>query len=381
MSKTINDSEKSDGAVDAPRGARVPRPSIFELGQLLPLNIRSLALTGIFIILLLYTLKIGSAFFIPVVLALLLSFVFASVIRLLSRFYVPAPLGAAIVLLALLGSLALGIYRLAEPAREWMAKLPETVRQVERKLKNVKQSVQEVTKATKEVDRLTSLDGGEKTQKVEVKRATLGESLLGSTQEFLVGTSLVFALLFFLLASGDLFLRKLVSVLPSFHDKKLAVEISHQIEQDVSRYLLAISCINAVFGAAVGGSMYLLGLPTPLLWGVMAGLLHFIPFLGAVVGISVVTMEALVTLDSMETIVLVPAVYLALNLLEEYLVSPWILGRRFLLNAVVVFLWLIFWGWLWGVPGALMAIPLLAILKIICDHIEPLGAIGEFLGP
>ena len=132
-----------------------------------------------------------------------------------------------------------------------MAKLPETVRQVERKVKNIKQSVQEVNKATKEVDRLTSLDGGEKTQKVEVKRATLGESLLGPTQEFLVGTALVFALLFFLLASGDLFLRKLVSVLPSFHDKKLAVEISHQIEHDVSRYLLAISCINAVFGAAV----------------------------------------------------------------------------------------------------------------------------------
>ena len=381
MSKTINDSEKSDRAVDAPRQARAPRSNIYELGQLLPLNIRSLALTGIFIILLVYTLKIGSTFFIPVVLALLLSFVFASVIRLLSRFYVPAPLGAAIVLLALLGSLALGIYRLAEPARDWMAKLPETVRQVERKLKNVKQSVQEVTKATKEVDRLTSLDGGEKTQKVEVKRATLGESLLGSTQEFLVGTGLVFALLFFLLASGDLFLRKLVSVLPSFHDKKLAVEISHQIEQDVSRYLLAISCINAVFGAAVSGCMYLLGLPNPLLWGVMAGLLHFIPFLGAVVGISVVTMVALVTLDSMETIVLVPAVYLALNLLEEYLVLPWVLGRRLLLNPVVVFLWLIFWGWLWGVPGALMAIPLLAILKIICDHIEPLGAIGEFLGP
>jgi predicted PurR-regulated permease PerM len=381
MSKTINDSEKSDGAVDAPRRARASRPNIYELGQLLPLNIRSLALTGIFIILLLYTLKIGSAFFIPVVLALLLSFVFASVIRLLSRFYVPAPLGAAIVLLALLGSLALGIYRLAEPARDWMAKLPETVRQVERKVKNIKQSVQEVSKATKEVDRLTSLDGGEKTQKVEVKRATLGESLLGPTQEFLVGTALVFALLFFLLASGDLFLRKLVSVLPSFHDKKLAVEISHQIEHDVSRYLLAISCINAVFGAAVGGCMYLLGLPNPLLWGVMAGLLHFIPFLGAVVGISVVTMVALVTLDSMETIVLVPAVYLALNLLEEYLVLPWILGRRLLLNPVVVFLWLIFWGWLWGVPGALMAIPLLAILKIICDHIEPLGAIGEFLGP
>src|SRR5262249_16923213 len=177
MSKTINDSEKSDGAVDAPRRARVPRPNIFELGQLLPLNIRSLALTGIFIILLFYTLKLGTAFFIRVLLALLLIFFFASVIRLLSRFYVPAPLGAAIVLLALLGSLALGIYRLAEPAREWMAKLPETVRQVERKLKNVKQSVQEVTKTTKEVERLTRLDGGAKTHKGEGKRPNLGKSL------------------------------------------------------------------------------------------------------------------------------------------------------------------------------------------------------------
>src|SRR5262249_56585614 len=129
----------------------------------------------------------------------------------------------------------------------------------------------------------------------EVKRATLGESLLGSTQEFLVGTGLVFSLLFFLLASGDLFLRKLVSVLPSFHDKKLAVEISHQIEQDVSRYLLAISCINAAFGAAVGGSMYLLGLPTPLLWGVMAGLLPFLSFFGAAVGGSCLFLDDLVT--------------------------------------------------------------------------------------
>lgn len=313
--------------------------------------------------------------------ALILSFLFASVIRTLSRFYVPPPVGAALILLVLLGSLGFGIYQLAVPARDWMAKLPQTVRQVERKLKDVKQSVQQVTKATQEVDRLTSLDGGEKTQKVEVKRATLGESLLGPTQEFLVGAGLVFVLLFFLLASGDLFLRKLVSVLPTFHDKKLAVEISRQIEQDISTYLLAITVINLFFGSAVGGAMYLLGMPNPLLWGVMAGFLHFVPFLGAVVGISVVTMVALVTLESMTTIMLVPISYLGLNLLEEYLVLPWVMGHRLMLNPVVVFLWLIFWSWLWGVPGALMAVPLLAILKIVCDHVEPLSAISEFLGP
>lgn len=379
MSKIFNNTEKSDNPA---RQRRASRPNIYELGEALkPLNIRSLALTGIFLFLTVYSLKLGSTFFIPVVLALLLNFLFASVIRALSRLYIPAPLGAALVLFALLGSLAFGIYQLALPARDWMAKFPQTVRQVERKLKDVKQSVQEVTKATQEVDRLTSLNTGEKTQKVEVRRSTLGESLLGPTQEFLVGAGLVFILLFFFLASGDLFLRKLVSVLPTFHDKKLAVEISHQIEHDISTYLLAITVINMVFGAAVGGSMYLLGMPNPLLWGVMAGFLHFIPFLGAMIGITIVTMVALVTLDNMTTILLVPVSYLGLNLLEEYVILPHVMGRRLMLNPVVVLLWAIFWGWLWGVPGALMAVPLLAILKIICDHVEPLSAIAEFLGP
>jgi predicted PurR-regulated permease PerM len=126
--------------------------------------------------------------------------------------------------------------------------------------------------------------------------------------------------------------------------------------------------------------MYFLGLPNPILWGVLAGLLHFIPFLGAMIGISIVTMVALVTLDGIGTIALVPISYLALNLLEEYIVVPLVIGRRLMLNTVVIFLWLIFWGWLWGVPGALIAVPLLAILKIICEHVESLSPLAEFLG-
>ena len=127
--------------------------------------------------------------------------------------------------------------------------------------------------------------------------------------------------------------------------------------------------------------MYLLGLPNPPLWGVMAGLLHFIPFLGSLIGISIVTMVAAGTLDSLAMIVLVPAIYLGLNLIQEYLIVPIILGRRLLLNPVAVFLWLIFWGWLWGVPGVLMAVPLLAVLKIVCDHVRQFSAVAEFIGP
>src|SRR5438093_3440102 len=198
------------------------------------LHIRSIALTGIFLLLVLFTFKLASTFFIPVVLALLLNFLFASTIRTLQRFWVPPPLGAVLIVGFLVTAVGLGIYRLALPAREWMGKLPEAARQIEGKLKDVKQSVREVTKAGQEVDRITKLDTGEKTQKVEVRKPSLGESLLEPTQDFLVSGGIVLVLLFFLLASGDVFLRKLVTVLPRFEDKKAAVAISHQIEDDIS---------------------------------------------------------------------------------------------------------------------------------------------------
>ncbi|HEY3166347.1 MAG TPA: AI-2E family transporter [Candidatus Binatia bacterium] len=371
ISKSFDDHDDSEGA---------PPRDISELPEAITsLHIRSIALTGIFLLMTFYTLKLASAFFIPVVLAMLLSFLFASTIRTLQRFWVPPPLGAVLVVGCLLGGLGVGIYRLALPARDWMAKLPEAARQIEGKLKDVKQSVREVTKAGQEVDRLTNLGTGEKTQKIEVRKPSLGESMLEPTQDILVGGGIVFVLLFFLLASGDTFLRKLVTVLPRFEDKKAAVEISRQIEQDISTYLLAITVVNAVFGLAVATAMFFLGMPNPLLWGVMAGLLHFIPFLGAVIGISVVTLVAAVTLDGIGAILLVPTAYFSLNIIEEYIVLPLVMGRRLMLNPVVVLIWLIFWTWLWGVPGALMAVPLLAIVKIICEHVEPLGAFAEFI--
>jgi predicted PurR-regulated permease PerM len=355
-------------------------PDISELpNAIASLHVRSIALTGIFLLLVLFTFKLASAFFIPVVLALLLNFLFASTIRTLQRFWVSPPLGAVLVVGCLVGAVGFGIYRLALPARDWMAKLPEVARQLEGKLKDVKQSVREVTKASQEVDKLTSLDSGAKTQKVEVIKPSLGESLLAPTQDILVGSGIVVVLLFFLLASGDLFLRKLVTVLPRFEDKRAAVEITHQIEHDISTYLFSITAVNAVFGLAVGTAMFFLGMPNPLLWGAMAGMLHFIPFLGAVIGISVVTLVAAITLDGISTILLVPCVYFSLNVLEEYVVLPLVMGRRLMLNPVVVLVWLIFWTWLWSVPGALIAVPLLAIVKIICDHFEPLAAVAEFI--
>ncbi len=356
------------------------QPDVRELARLIePFNVRSIALTGLFILGVFYTLKLASAFFIPVTLAILLNFVFAPTIRTLRRLSIPPFLGAFLVLGCLLGGVAFGIYQLAGPAQDWMAKLPQTAEHIEHKFSQFKWSLRELAKAGEEVERLTNLDG-EKTQKVEVRKPSFGETLLEPTQDFVVGAGTLVILLFFLLASEDLFLRKLVTVLPRFEDKKTAVEISRQIEQDISTYLFSICMINALFGTAIGLAMFFLGLPNPLLWGVMAGLLHFIPFLGAVVGVTVVTLVAAMTVSGgIGAILLVPAVYLSLNVLEEYIIVPLVLGRRLMLNPVVLFVWLIFWAWLWSVAGALMAVPLVAIVKILCDHIKPLAAIAEFI--
>lgn len=373
----LESSEESSGTTRQPTTRRGDLGDLAELFR--TINVRSVALTGLFIIAVFFTLKAASTFFIPLTVALLLNFVFASTIRTLERMHIPPPIGAVLVLGCLIGAVSYGVYKLAVPAHNWLAKLPQTARQIESKLSEVKQSIRAMTRAGQEVDRLTRMGDTEKTQKVEVVKPTLGENLLQPTQDFIVGTGTVLVLLFFLLASGDLFLRKLVTVLPTLEDKKAAVEITRQMERSISRYLFSISVINAFFGAAIGVAMFFLGLPNPLLWGVMAGLLHFIPFLGAMIGITVVTLVAAVTLNGLSSILLVPATYLGLNLLEEYVCVPLVLGRRLMLNPVVLFIWLIFWGWMWSVPGALIAVPLLATVKIVCDHVPALAPLGEFI--
>ncbi len=153
-----------------------------------------------------------------------------------------------------------------------------------------------------------------------------------------------------------------------------------QIQKDISLYLLTVTMINAGLGVAVGTAMYGLGMPNPILWGVMAGCFNFIPYLGAIASAIVLTLVASVTFDQLGHILLVPVVFIVLNELEGMIVTPAVVGKRLSLNPVAIFIWLLLWGWLWGIPGTLLAVPLLAVIKIICDNITALAPIGEFLG-
>jgi predicted PurR-regulated permease PerM len=186
-------------------------------------------------------------------------------------------------------------------------------------------------------------------------------------------------LLFFMLAAGDLFMQKLVKVLPTLHDKRKAVEIAHEVQHSLSAFLFTITLINAVLGVAVGFAAFLVGLPNPVLWGVLAGALNFIPYFGPITGVAVLLVAGFITFDSPLRALLPSVIYLGLHGVEANFITPLILGRRLTLNPLVIFISLMFWTWLWGIPGALLSIPMLMMFKILCDHFKPLAPVGEFL--
>lgn len=343
----------------------------------------TIALIGVFVLLSLYTIYFARAFLLPIVLAMILNFLLSPLVRGLTRLHIPQSLGAALVILALLALVALGIERLSGPAAEWIQKTPAGVERIERRIRGLRRPVEQVQEAAQkveeEVERLGG-DGGPRTQEVKVQGVTWTGAILSRTQAFLGAAVVTLILLYFLLASGDFFLRKLVRVLPRLQDKRRAVEIARQTELHISTYLSTVTLINVVLGLAVGLAMWAVGMPNPALWGVVAGLMNYIPYLGPIVTLAVITIASILTFEDLGRALIAPLVYFALNFTEGYFITPTIMGRRLTLNPVVVFVGLVFWGWLWGIPGALIAVPLLAMFKILCDHIEPLTPIGEFLG-
>jgi predicted PurR-regulated permease PerM len=366
-------------ATDA-EGGVVEQPDLGKLGRALDrVEVRSIAITGLLVLAVLYTLYFARAFLLPIVLAVLLDFLLSPVVRTLKRAKIPEPAGAALVLLALLGAVGFAGYSLAGPAREWVAKAPESLAKVQTRLRDLRKPVEQVTKTAEQVEEATEV-AKSGPEEVVLRGPRLSERLFGTTQSLLTGALETLILLYFLLAAGDLFLQKLIKVLPQFGDKKKAVAIARETEASVSTYLFTVAVVNVVLGLVVALVMTLIGMPSAWLWGTLAGVAEFVPYIGATVLLATLTMAGLTTFDSVGHALLVPGAYLAVNLIQSQFVSPLILGRRLTLNPVAILVGLVFWWWLWGVGGAFIAVPLLATLKIFCDHIESLAPIGEFLG-
>jgi predicted PurR-regulated permease PerM len=342
-----------------------------------PMSITSIATVGLFLLACFYTLYFARVVLKPVALAVLLDFLLKPVVRALGRLKIPEAVGAALVLITLLGGATYGVYALSGPAATWLERAPRSLRLAEHRIRELRRPMESMSETAEKLAEMASPDGG--TPNVEVTTEDLRSRLLRGAREFLFQSVAVVVLLYFLMASGDLFLRKLVKVLPTWGNKKRAVEIARETERHISTYLSTVTLINMGLGAAVGTAVWLAGLPSPVLWGVMVAVLNFVPYLGATAGIGILTVVSLLTFDSPWRALVPPGVYLACATLEGNFITPVLLGRQFTLNPVAVFIWLALWGFLWGIPGMLVAVPLLAILKIICDHVTPLLPLGELL--
>lgn len=348
-----------------PVAVRFPKP--------ITVGVIGLLTLGIF-----YTLYFAQSLFVPVVVAMLLALLLGPAVTRLSRIGVPEGLGAALVVLVLVVSVLAAVYTLSGPAARWISDAPDNLGRIEVKLRSIQKTVEGMKKATEQVEQMAA--SSTRVPEVVVKGPSLTDNLFNTTTHIGASALITVVMLYFMLASGNLFLLKLVRVLPRLRDKKRAVDIAHQAQHDISAYLITITLINCCLGAATAAAMYLLGMPNAVLWGAMAALFNFVPVLGPLMTSIVLGLVAAVTFDTVGTMIVPPLVFLALHGLEGQFITPILIGRRLTLNPVAVMLALLFWGWLWGVPGALLAVPLLAAFKIMCDRIEQLQAIGEFLG-
>ena len=335
---------------------------------------------GLFILAMLYTFHFARALLMPIILAILFSLLLSPIVGWLRKLRLPEPVGAALVMVALVSGIVFAIYTLAEPAAQWLDKAPESLSTAESKLRKLKQPVADVQRAAEKIEAMTQLQAAKKPREVVVQTPGLGAFITSRTPYLVTGLISTLVLLYFLLASGDLFMRKTVRLIPTWRDKVHAVEVGREIQRELGRYFFTVTLINGALGIATAIAMRALGMPNPLLWGAMAMLLNYIPYLGPSTTLAVLSMAAVMSFDDLNRIWPVPAVFLALVVLEGQLIQPIVVGRSLRLNPVMVFVAFLLLGWLWGIAGMFLAVPILVTLKVICDHVERFAALAEYLG-
>jgi predicted PurR-regulated permease PerM len=334
---------------------------------------------GIFIMMLVGSMAYARDFLMPVVMALLLSLVFSPVRRTLERLGLPSGLSAFLIVGTLMVGLVAGIGALSAPVSGWIERAPLIGLQLEMKLMDLRGATESVRDIAEQVDKLTEGEEDPAVQRVVVEDSGNVALMAMTVPAVLAQLAFTLVLLFFLLGSGEMFYEKIVNVMPTFRDKRTAMRIARDIEAKLSHYLFTITVINAGLGLVVGLTMWGLGMPNPLLFGVTAFFLNFVPFLGAVIGVAIATVVAILTFPTLGQGLFVGAIYFLLTAVEGQMITPWFVGRRLQLNTVVVFLSVTLFAWLWSIVGMLVATPLLVMIRTFCEHIPYLQPLGSFL--
>jgi predicted PurR-regulated permease PerM len=345
----------------------------------LPSNPQTFFLGGLFALGVFAVLYLASAIILPIVFAFVLNLLLQPAVRLLGRLHLPRAVGALLAVLLVIGALVGLVAALSVPAATWAERLPEGIPRLEAHLEVIKGPIQALQKVIQQAEQAADAPPG-RGSIVSVRRDLgITGALFAGTRSVLDGLFTTVLVLYFLLVAGDIFLRRIVEILPTFSNKRQAVDISQQIQEDISAYLLTITAMNAAVGVATAAAMYLCGLGDPLLWGTTAFLLNYIPILGPLFGVGIFVLVGMLSFDGLGWALLPPALYFGIHLVEGESLTPMLLARRFTLNPVLIILSLVFWFWMWGMLGAILAVPMLAILKIVSDRLRPLKALGHFL--
>ncbi len=314
----------------------------------------------------------------PVVLGFMLALTLGPWVRWLAKKGVPAALSAAVMIFGFVGVIGFAVLMMGGSVASWFDDIPRIAMEFQQKLRGVIDSIAAFQDASQQVEDLAN-GGEDNVARVAIQQPGLLSTAASNFASFVTSLAVGAILALFLLSSGNLFYVKIVESFPRFGDKKLALTVIYEVERRMSHYLIAITCINAVLGLAVGIAMYLLKMPFPFVWGLAAFFLNFLPFLGGVIGTIGVGAFAVVHFDNLYYAMLAPLAYQVLTAIEGQLLTPLILGARLQLNVVAVFMTVIFWAWLWGIPGALMAVPILVLMKVICENVPTLATFGNFL--
>ncbi len=319
-----------------------------------------------------YTMWAAQGLLLPVLLAMFFALVGNPILRLLKRVWVPRFIGALLVIVVgLAGTVQLGrmVY---EPASEWIRQVPRQMHDLAPKMRNLVKPVQEANKAAENIARAAGGEASSKPQPVIKTEVNDPYKALTATPRMIASVLAVVLLTFFFMVYGQALQRHALALLPSRQQKKITVSILQSIEREISRYVLTISIINVLLGLAFAMALYFVGVPMDeaLLWGTMAAVLNFAPYVGPLIGIMIMLLMGFVAFDQTWQALLPAGMYLVLHTLEGQLVTPIVLGARMRLSPLILILALMVFGWLWGIIGLLLAVPLLVCVKIVVSNIE-----------
>ena len=380
-----------DSPQSAVRAAQSAEPEPLTIRM--PVGIRSLAVTLLAVLATILVLQYAQAMVIPIVLGILISYALEPVVAWLTRWRVPRPVAAAVVLIALVASTGSLIYSLRSEASQIVDQLPNAAKRLRQMMENDRpaapSAMQQVQKAATELEKVANPatpppPSGVQRVQVETARINISDYLVWGSIGIVAAVGqlvLILFLVYFLLASGDLYRRKLVKIVgPSLADKKLTVQILSEIDRQIEMFLLVQVFTSLVVALATWLAFRALGVEQAAVWGVLAGIFNSIPYFGPVLVTGGTSVVAFLQFGNIRMALIVGGLSLLITSLEGFLLTPWLTSRASRMNAVAIFVGLLFWGWVWNVWGMLLAVPMLMVMKAVCDHVEDFKGIGELLG-